>query len=375
MEPQAESVLHLCAGNLYGGVERIVAECAEDRALCPSMQPSFAICFDGRLGEEIDASGAPCARIGAVRVSRPWSILRARRRLAHVLRAQDPAAVICHSSWIFGLAAPVVRKTRSALVLWLHDRVSGTTWPERWARRTRPDCILANSRFTASSVPALYPGLSASVLYAPVRADRSGAGRSALRASIGVDEGTPVVVTASRFEAWKGHAPLLAALAQVQAPWQLWIAGAPQRPAEAALERGLRERAVQLGVADRVRFLGERRDVAACFRAADIHCQPNTGAEPFGLVFVEALYAGLPVVTTAMGGALEIVTDACGLLVPPDDERAVAEGLRRLITDRETRARLGAAGPARASELCDPARQLAALAAIVAPLDRPAMPA
>ena len=76
-----------------------------------------------------------------------------------------------------------------------------------------------------------------------------------------------------------------------------------------------------------------------------------------------------------VANALEIVTDACGLLVPPDDERAVAEGLRRLITDRETRARLGAAGPARASELCDPARQLAALAAIVAPLDRPAVPA
>ena len=53
------------------------------------------------------------------------------------------------------------------------------------------------------------------------------------------------------------------------------------------------------GIAGRVRFLGERRDVAACMHAADIHCQPNTAPEPFGLVFVEALYAGLPVVTTA----------------------------------------------------------------------------
>ena len=65
-----------------------------------------------------------------------------------------------------------------------------------------------------------------------------------------------------------------------------------------------------------MRFLGERRDVAACMRAADIHCQPNTAPEPFGLAFVEALYAGLPVVTTALGGALEILTDACGVLVP-----------------------------------------------------------
>ena len=57
--------------------------------------------------------------------------------------------------------------------------------------------------------------------------------------------------------------------------------------------------------------------------AADIHCQPNTAPEPFGLVFVEALYAGLPVVTTALGGALEILTDACGVLVPAGDAPAL----------------------------------------------------
>jgi glycosyltransferase involved in cell wall biosynthesis len=114
-----------------------------------------------------------------------------------------------------------------------------------------------------------------------------------------------------------------------------------------------------------VRFLGERRDVAACMRAADIHCQPNTGPEPFGLAFVEALYAGLPVVTTALGGALEIVTDACGVLVPAGDAAALTRALRRLILDPDARRRLGSAGPSRARELCDPSRQLAALAGLV----------
>ncbi len=99
--------------------------------------------------------------------------------------------------------------------------------------------------------------------------------------------------------------------------------------------------------------------------AADIHCQPNTAPEPFGLVFVEALYAGLPVVTTALGGALEILTDACGVFVPAGDESALTEALRRLVTDAGTRRRLASAGPARAALLCDPARQLAALAALV----------
>jgi glycosyltransferase involved in cell wall biosynthesis len=100
--------------------------------------------------------------------------------------------------------------------------------------------------------------------------------------------------------------------------------------------------------------------------AADVYCQPNTGPEPFGVAFVEALYAGLPVVSAATGGAAEIVTTACGILVQPGDVDAVAEALGRIIADAALRRSLGAAGPARAAQLCDPARQLAALASAVA---------
>src|SRR5207302_1246255 len=96
--------------------------------------------------------------------------------------------------------------------------------------------------------------------------------------------------------------------------------------------------------------------------AADIHCQPNTGPEPFGITFIEALYAGLPVVTTGIGGALEIVDGSCGILVEPGDPAALAAALGRLIEDRDLRARLGAAGPARAAALCEPRAQLQTLA-------------
>jgi glycosyltransferase involved in cell wall biosynthesis len=120
-------------------------------------------------------------------------------------------------------------------------------------------------------------------------------------------------------------------------------------------------------VADRVRFLGQRTDVPALLAAADIHCQPNLGAEPFGIAFVEALYAGLPVVTTALGAATEILDESCGVLVPPGDAAGLAEALRRLIEDPRERQRLGRAGPTRASQLCDPARQLNRLAEVLRP--------
>jgi glycosyltransferase involved in cell wall biosynthesis len=75
-------------------------------------------------------------------------------------------------------------------------------------------------------------------------------------------------------------------------------------------------------------------------------------------VFIEALWAGLPVLTTAMGGPLEIINESCGFLVEPGRANLLAESLRRLIESADLRSRLGKAGAARARELCDPVAQI-----------------
>jgi glycosyltransferase involved in cell wall biosynthesis len=100
--------------------------------------------------------------------------------------------------------------------------------------------------------------------------------------------------------------------------------------------------------------------------ASDIHCQPNIGPEPFGITFIEALYAGLPVVSTQIGGAVEIITHSCGVLVPPDDPVALAEALAGLIKDPDVRSQLGAAGPERARQLCEPVKILGQLQDVLA---------
>jgi glycosyltransferase involved in cell wall biosynthesis len=131
----------------------------------------------------------------------------------------------------------------------------------------------------------------------------------------------------------------------------------------------LKHRAAKLG--NRVRWLGPRSDVSAVMASADIYCQPNTGPEGFGLTLVEALQAGLPVVTSSFGGAAEIVDGSCGVLTPPGDASAVAAAIGELIQNSLKRARLGAAGPARASSLCEPGRQLNKLATGLGLLDGP----
>jgi glycosyltransferase involved in cell wall biosynthesis len=176
-----------------------------------------------------------------------------------------------------------------------------------------------------------------------------------------------VIVTACRLEPYKGPTLLLDALGKLRgvSQWHCWVAGGAQRPAEEQFLKALRQQADALGIASRVQFLGQRSDVQALLAAADIHCQPNLGPEPFGIAFIEALYAGLPVVTTALGGALEIVDKDCGVLVNPGDTAALAGELQRLIEDAPLRARLGACGPARAALLCDPVTQFPRLGALL----------
>ena len=112
------------------------------------------------------------------------------------------------------------------------------------------------------------------------------------------------------------------------------------------------------GLADRIRFLGQRTDVAQLLPAADIFCQPNLEGEPFGVVYIEAMQAGLPVLTSAIGAAVEIIDETAGVLVPADDPSALAQAFRDLLGDPVLLQRLGAGGPARARLLCDPASRL-----------------
>ena len=167
-------------------------------------------------------------------------------------------------------------------------------------------------------------------------------------------------VQASRLEEWKGHGALLNGLGLVRhlPDWTCWIVGGVQRAHEAPYLEALKILAADLRISERIRFVGQRSDVSRLLVAADIFCQPNSGPEPFGIVFVEALYAGLPVVATAMGAVQEIVDSSCGRLVPSADAGALRDGLAELIGSSRIRQRLGSRGPARARALCDPQQQL-----------------
>lgn len=359
-------LLHVYAGNLFGGIETLLVTLAKEQSLCMQMQHHFALCFEGRLAKELRSLDASVYHLGQVRISHPWTVWRARLQLQQLLRQERFDVVICHSCWPQAIFGSVVRVNHLPLVFWCHDVLNGRHPLEHWAKRVLPDLVITNSLYTQAAVPKLYPKVNSSPLYLPVAYTDIGNDssiRHAVRAELNTPDDAIVIIQASRLERCKGQNVLLSALAQLRglSGWKCWIAGGVQRPHEAEYLQELEMQAQQLGIAERVLFLGQRNDVPRLLAAADIHCQPNTGAETFGIAFVEALYADLPVVTTAIGGAVEIVNDSCGRLVPPNDINALSNILGFLISHPSERAILAAGGKLRAEYLCNPAKQLTQL--------------
>ncbi|HEY4615093.1 MAG TPA: glycosyltransferase [Citricoccus sp.] len=152
----------------------------------------------------------------------------------------------------------------------------------------------------------------------------------------------------------KGVDVVVRALAQVPQA-HLTVAGGPERSAlDADPEaRRLRALAEEYGVADRLTLTGrvDRQEAARLLSAADIvTCTP--WYEPFGIVPLEAMACGRPVVGSAVGGLLDSVDDgATGLLVPPRDVDATAAAICRLATDPALAERMGRAGRERVVNL------------------------
>jgi glycosyltransferase involved in cell wall biosynthesis len=105
-----------------------------------------------------------------------------------------------------------------------------------------------------------------------------------------------------------------------------------------------------LNISDRVHFLGYRKDVAALMRSTDLFVFPSR-YEPFGMVVLEAMAAGIPVITAKTVGAAEVVTPDCGVVISnPEDDEALAKHLQQLVNQPNLRVQMGRAGRAIAEQ-------------------------
>jgi phosphatidyl-myo-inositol alpha-mannosyltransferase len=162
-------------------------------------------------------------------------------------------------------------------------------------------------------------------------------------------DGTLNILFVGRFEERKGLIHLLKAyhrLRKRKVDARLLVIGAGPKQREYRRFVGLR------GIRD-VEFLGRVSDAdkVRYFASADIYCAPNTGQESFGIVLLEAMAAGVPIVASDIHGFKQVIQrNVQGLLVEPRNPRALAAALYALARDPDLRHEMGEAGRARAPE-------------------------
>lgn len=275
--------------------------------------------------------------------------------------AEQPPDVAHAHFWMSGVATQrAARQRRIPTVLTFHA-LGSVKRLHQGTQDTSPDCRLRMEADIARGANWV-AATSTDEVFELARMGRAPARTSVVPCGVDTDAFTPDgrkasrgerprIVSVGRLVQRKGFDTIIRALPSIPAA-ELVIVGGPDRAAlaEDAEAQRLSRLAADLGVADRVRLLGSvtREQMPAMLRSADlVACAP--WYEPFGIVPLEAMACGAPVVATAVGGIRDtVVDDVTGRLVPPKDPVRLAEAINELLADRVRRQALGTAGRGRA---------------------------
>lgn len=303
---------------------------------------------DGPLAAEMIEAGVEIERVpkrhgfDATLPPRLWRLFRS--SALDVVHTHNPLPLIYAAPAAKAAGARVVHTKHGP-----HPDVARRLWLRRAGARAT-DAFVAVSEVTAAFARTIHEvgedKLSVIINATDLSRFRPDpARREAARARWGIGFDGWVVGTVGRMAEVKNHPLLLRAAAPLlrEDSWLLIAGDGPERAATEAL-------AAELGVSERVIFLGETREVAEALNALDVFAL-SSKVEGLPLVIAEAMATGLPVVATAVGGVPGVVSDGeTGFLVAAEDEKALRERLRRLQDDPRLAAELGARGRAIALE-------------------------
>ena len=290
--------------------------------------------------------------------------------LARMLRSERPAVFHAHQTWPISCKWALAAACAARVPAVVATAQLFVEIPMGWSRRLQLgmlsrgiDRVIAVSEDTRRNwIESLnWPADRVEVVPNAIEVDVSvGNGEvAAARAALDDDSGRPLALVPARLDSGKGHEYLLDAAERLPGVRFACVGDGPFR---ARLTRRAEER----GVADRVEFLGFRRDVPVLLRAADIVVLPSL-YEGLPLSLIEAMVAARPVVATAVGGTPELVVhDETGLLIPPRDPVALADAVERVASDPDLADALGSAGAERARRRFSSQAMVAAVATLYA---------
>lgn len=341
-------IAHVVENLERGGLERMVIDLVGAQRAAGHRCRVACLYEPGALARELESQGVEvhaCRKRGGADVG-------ALRRLREWLRVSPGAIVHTHNANAHyhmvaaGLGLPLSRtiNTRHGMGA-AQPRSRGEWLYRRTMRRTdivAAVCEAARLRFAQQGVRPRNRLLAVpNGIRVEAFASASQERRLALRNVLGLDADVRIVASVGRLNPIKDQATLLRAFAGTHAQWPdtaLVLVG------DGALREALRSQAAALGIADAVRFLGDRSDVRQLLQGFDLFVLSSL-SEGYSMALLEACASALPIVATDVGGNREIVVDGRnGALVPPGDADALAGAMSALLRDPERAGRMGLAG-------------------------------
>ncbi len=356
-------VIHFGAGNLFGGIEVMLVTMAKFQGECAELDQEFAFFFEGKVSSQIRSLGFQVKIFPETKIKNLVQVFKTQRLIRKYLEDKKPDALVVHGQWVHFLVAGVAKKLNVKLVHWSHDPPTGKFILDWHVKYCKPDSFICNSLYTKKGCESFIKGVKADVVYCPVENisfQKSSLEISDFRNLWETKKNETVFLHVARWEPHKGHEFLVQGakkLLESRKDWKVWFVGKPQRPTEENYRRKILNQVVDHGLTDNFRFLGWQEDLALVLSGSDVYCQPNINPEPFGISIVEAMYAGLPVIVTPLGGPGETVQNNCGTHVKPNEPLDLASSMLRFF-DQDLRKFLGENGRVRAKEVSEPSSQI-----------------
>jgi glycosyltransferase involved in cell wall biosynthesis len=347
--PDSPVVLQVLPSLVTGGVERGTVEMAQ--ALVEAEAAALVASAGGPMVRQIE-------RVGGVHIvlplttKSPIGIWRNATALEALIRGQKVSLVHARSrapAWSAWLAC---QRSGVPFVTTYHGTYAEGFPLKRFYNSVmaRGRIVIAASQFIADLIVARYGLDPARIRVIPRGVDLaafdpdivSGNRIAKLAAAWRLPDGVRVVMLPGRLTAWKGHAVLLEAIATLNRPEVMCVfVGSDQ--GRHGYTRELEQKAAHLGIAERVRLVGQCDDMPAALCLSDVVVHASVQPEAFGRVVIEAQAMARPVIASNLGGPVETVRHGeTGWRVPPNDPAALAAAIGvALDLDPDARAALG----------------------------------
>jgi len=355
-------------GEALGGGEEMLRQLLRE-GRSADIEWSVAFLRHGPLVAEVRGLGITCHVIEAGRFRQLGRRVTAVMRLARL--AQESEVDLMFGWMVAGQAmagpAALLAGIPSA---WYQVATAGGDWLDRFANVWPARGVITLSRAGADAQARAWPRRPVHLVHPGVSLAAGERVRAldpvALRGRLGLPAAGRIVGMVGRLQRWKGVHVFLDAVAELHGaePAIRAVVVGGEHETEPGYPAELRAQAVRLGIAYAVTFAGFQSNALEWMQAMDVVVHASDH-EPFGIVVIEAMALGKPVVAGAAGGPAEIITDGVhGLLTPFGDSAALARAIQRLLADPGLATRLGGAAQRRAAEFSDAAYAANVIAAL-----------